>query len=217
MAAVDDFTAVIVPVGLAGLMREAIKLEAILTRDGAVNQAQEVRQALSTLEAELQALAKDTAQIAQAAVKDWEYVSRVRDTGLTGGKGLNDYVGESEALGVPGAVGINNEQVLDDQNMGWWRVNEFGWHGAYEIRGWFFSSGGAPSRPDPGRFRLDPTFGASDAGFSGIVTQQPAREFVKAGFEDAFAAWKPEHQRIKAKFMQRVRSAVASAPRRRVP
>lgn len=218
MASVDDFTAIIVPRGLASLVAEAIRLEGILMHDGASNQAQEVRQALSALETDLQALAVDTAAEATGYVKDYEYISRVRDmSGVWGQKGLNDYVGESEALPVPGAVGINNEQVLEDQDMGWWRVNEFGWHGSYEIRGWFFSAGGGPSRPDPSRFREDPTFGASDAGMIGTVTQQPAREFVKDGFNAAYQQWLPKHKDIKRRFINRVQRAVASAPPPRRP
>lgn len=218
MASVDDFTAVIVPRGLASLVREAIRLEGILTRDGAVNQAQEVRQALSTLEADLHALGQDTAVVAEEYVKDYEYITRVRDiSGVWGQKGLNDYVGESEALDVPGSVGINNEPVLEDQDMAWWTVNEFGWSGAYEIRGWFFSAGGAPSRPDPSRFREDPTFGAADSGFSGTVTRQPAREFVKQGFNAAYADWLPKHKAIKRRFINAVQRAIASAPPPRRP
>lgn len=216
MASVDDFTAVIVPRGLATLVREAIRLEGILMHDGAVNQAQEVRQALSELESDLQTLAQDTAVEARGYVKEFEEVSRVRRFTTNPG-GLNDFVGESEALPVPGAVGINNERVLEDAGMTWWTVNEFGWHGAYEIRGWFFGPGGAPSRPDPSRFRLDPDFGAAASGFSGTVTQQPAREFVKDGFNAAYRDWLPKHKDIKRRFIRRVQRAVASAPPPRRP
>lgn len=220
---VDDYTGVIVPRGFASLVREAINLENILTRDGAVNQAQQIRVALSKFEEELRLLAEDTAVRAHETIVEDEYLTRVRradhaiDSNVWPHKGLADHIGFSDPLDIPGSVGINDERHLDDEGMGWWRVNEFGWTGEYEIRGWFFSPSGGPSRPSGGRFRQDPTFGAAANGFSAIVTSQPARGFVESGFNQTFKDWRREHEVIKREFIGRIRKAMASAPAPRRP
>src|SRR5437764_2094682 len=119
-------------------------------------------------------------------LKRYEKDTRVRpDTLGGGGPRLGDFLTCSpipQDLG-PGAVGINDEELLDN-NVEWWITNEIGSTSLIgrKLFGVFYGGNAPPGPPDAAMSRQHALFapGAdADAG-GGVITHGiPAREFVR--------------------------------------
>jgi hypothetical protein len=214
----DHYSGVLATVGLSVLQEQAILLSETLDADGAPAQASLIRQAFLDLERELKFIAREIATRAEGYIRQAEVDSRVRgDTAGGGGARLQDFIGASAPLpGVPGSVGVNDEQMLEQSPVFWWWTNEEGYSGfiGREIRG-FFQPGS--SSPSPSRFREHPLFRPGGSGKGVIHNPIPARRFVERGYEQAADEWHAQIRAAKSSFLRTCEAAVAAAPPPRRP
>jgi hypothetical protein len=232
----NDYSAVLVMRGFAGLKADVVRTVAHLRADGQLATATEIGGAFDELTARLQLISAEIAELAHRAILEEEQRSRVRpDTGGDGGPRMEDFLGESAPLTeIPGTVVINDERVLEE-NVPWWWTNEEGYSGhiGRVVRGFFFDAGfTGPSRPDPSRFREHPlfmtgsdqldTFGGGGGARGGVGGRMeihnpiPRREFVLHGYEAAKTEWHRQVSDAKARFDARVRHASVLARQRPV-
>lgn len=196
-----DYSGILVTEDLNELRDLVFQAAILFEADLKPQLASRARQAFIALVNDLEAIAVDIAKYAQEEILNAEAHSRVRpDTeGADGSPRLEDYLGESEPLGtLPGSVGINDEQILDD-NVPWWWEHEEGYSGlvGHEVVGFFFDSGfTSASRPSQDQFREHPIF--RPAGRGPVMTVDrpiPERRFVQHGYQAAEVAW---HTRVAA-------------------
>jgi hypothetical protein len=224
----NDYSAVLVMRGYAGLKADVLRVTAKLEADGQLLAAREISAAFVELTEELHVISADVAKRAHQAILDHEQQSRVRPDTQGGGPGgrLEDFIGESSAFPeVPGTVLINDESVLRD-NVPWWWTNEEGYSGfiGRKISGRFFDAGwtGA-SRPSQDQIREHPLFRGAmrppGSNLKGAVIKNPipAREFVLEGYKEAEVEWHAAVRAARSRFDQRVRKASVLARQPRVP
>jgi hypothetical protein len=209
----SDYSIVLTTRGLAALEKEAIRLALQLEADGAPAQASLVRRAFIDLLAELRGIAISISAKAHDEIRDDELATRVRPAPTGDHPSLQDFIGESAPLtGIEGAVGINDESVLDAAGLYWWELHELGSdvHVGREVVG-FFQPGGA--RPSQAEFRQHPLFAPSGRGPKMTIQNPiPERAFVRHGGHVAEAEWHGLIRAAKARFTAACAAAVAAAP-----
>lgn len=207
----NDYTWVFTVSGLADLEREATLLARTLQADGAGGQASIVRNAYFALLRELKSIARDSAKAADQEIKATEVATRVRGHG-GGGPSLGDFIGKSDPLDdVEGSVGVNDEPFLEDNGVGWWWTNEYGYSGhiGRTIQGTFLPSGTPPISGGGG----DVLFVPGRGGQGVIRNPIPDRHFVEDGMALARSRWHSRIDAARTQFMATCRAAARGGPR----
>lgn len=199
--------------GADAVILRVARIERKLVADKQPEHASQVRQAIIDHRNELNAIAREIAQLARQEIQDAEASSRVRpDTGGGGGPRLGDFIGASTPIPRSlGSVGINDEDELSRNGVEWWKTNEYGYGGHI---GRQFIGAFDGTRPDPSRSREHAllSVGKGPGTGKGTIRQPiPERRFVLKGGQAAEAQW---HARVRAsrlRMVQRVERAVIAA------
>jgi hypothetical protein len=162
-------------------------------------------------------LGQDIAQMGTDTLKRLEHDTRVRpDTLGGGGPRLSQFLTCTpipQDLG-PGAVGINDEELLDD-NVEWWITNEVGNTTLIgrKLFGVFYGGNAAPGPPDESMFRQHALFapGPDDLAGGAIITHGiPARRFVEKSVHQIEREWLAGFTVIRSEFDARIARALAT-------
>ena len=164
-------------------------------------------------------LGESMAKLGTVMLRTEEKDSRVRpDTQGQGGKRLENYlvVQPLAPTLLPGAIGINNEELLDN-NVPWWVTNELGSSTQIgrKIFGLFYNPGEQGGEPPDSTFdRQHALFTPAppESGAGGAVLQHgiPARHFVERAGPKIEKEWLAGAMAIKAEFMAKLDVALAT-------
>lgn len=180
-------------------------------------QANLVTEAYVDFQNDLLVAAARVAEEADRAIKEYIERTRVRPVHASP-QHLRDLI-VSEVIRTPlpaGVVGIARLDELDKAE--YWKAQELGTdaHVGREVLGWFFSPGGKPSAPSPGRFRQDSAFGASSSGQPmKIAKPLRARRFLARGTDRARTVWLREMARVQRDAMRDLRTVAGKGVRGR--
>lgn len=207
------FTYPLVNTGADAVIFRVIRIADKLAADKQPEHASRVRRAIIDHRNELNVISSEIAVIARKEIVNAEQSSRVRpDTGGGGGPRLEDSIGVSTPIPRSlGSVGINDEDVLEHNGVGWWKTNEYGYGGHI---GRQFIGAFDGTRPDPNRSREHALLriGKGPGTGKGTIKEPiPERRFVLAGGQVAEAEW---HRRVRAsreRMVSRVEEAVVAA------
>lgn len=187
---------------------------------GFISQAARVKDAWNAHLLEMKAIEVAIAKLGTETLVREEHDTRVGrpDTEGHGGPRLEDYL-KAEALpGSLPAVGIADEDLLD-QNVRWWPTQEEGStaHVGRVLFGSFFGPG-EPSAPHHEDFRHDALFAPGGAqlslfgaGYGIIKNAIPAREFIKRSIPQIETEWVAQFYASLATYEAERDAAVAEA------
>lgn len=188
-----EFSAILYVHELPQLDEMAYRLQALCDADGCPAQAGQIRRAYIALLTELERGAILLADEATKLTVEMELQTRVRPSPSgSDGPHMADHFISEPISALPGSVGVNNEDVLN-QEVPWWITNEQGSSAnvGREEPGWFFGPGfSGPSRPDPTQSRVHPLFAPSASGPPMTIKNPiPARRFVERAYLAIAPQW----------------------------
>lgn len=191
------------------------QLEIRLRSSGHTLAADRLLKAVGVLRVELTDLSVRAAAKATELLKESERRTRVRpDTQGAGGPRLGDSL-VAEPIGgdlLPGSIGVNNEDLLD-QNVPWWITNEEGSSAnvGHTIFG-TFTGGAGDAPPDPTLTRAHALFqpGRGPASGRGVIKNPiPERRFVLKAIPQINAMWQAEARAIHTRFDNELTAVLA--------
>lgn len=208
--------------GLANLERSGIKLYDELTKDKSPAQAVRVRQAILSLERELQGIGHRMAREGTKIMRDTLEARRSRPStrGLHPGEAhLGDSIASEAVTAVPGAVGLGVLSELNDKTPWWWTQEKgYAGHVGRMVYGYFFDGAGGRHAPSQGERGQHPIFTASKPG-QRMRIQEPilAKWFLRDGSAKAEALWHTLVQGARTQFTREVVAATAAPGAARPP
>lgn len=163
------------------------------------------------MEAELAAVAAETAVVADEAIRERIH-STTKRAAQTQPGGLLDQIASEPIIGAAGIVGIARISGRLD-SLPYWRAQEYGLDEQNFIgrvlHGFFFDFGYTnPTEPSPG-YGDQPYFQSDPLGGAGVI-QHPieARHFLRDGAEVAAAFWTKETRRVAVETAAKIRVAL---------
>jgi len=194
-------------------------LEIRLRRVGRQEAADMVIRAYARFVEQLKGLSATMSARGTEMLRKSERDSRVRpDTLGEGGKRLGHYLYAEPLMPslLPGAIGINDEEQLDN-NVPWWITNEIGSdvQVGRRIFGLFFEAGGGGGYvPDAEMRQEHPIFAPAPAGAGGgpgtIEEPIPAKGFIRSAAGDIKREWLAGFVPLKDEFDAAIKIALVT-------
>jgi hypothetical protein len=220
----EDYSGLFFKRGHAAFYVKVMAAVDFLRADGAPAQAKLLETAFEGYWAELRSIATQIAGKVEETIVRVEHDSRVRpDTEGGGGPRLEDFIGKSDPLpGIPGSVGVNDEEFLRHSPVSWWWTNEEGYAGFVGefLQGYFFDAPGGGTGYIPsshmvgqhpvvrGRMLNDPAE-ATGNNVGEITNPIPARHFVEKAYAEVYRVWHDAMEAAKADFIAEMERILA--------